>query len=288
MTRKHLAILLCLSTMLAAEEKCKKEEPPECGNFSLPTSQCPGPLVSFGQNVVDKGDVSLYLFANGFYGKHNYLNDIYPGIVWGIRDDLSLFLNFPFSPGNKDHDDRSKGLEDFSAELEWAFYSTSNAVSYTQATLVGNIAFPTGSGTKVPNTGYGSVSFFVGTTLNYSTVNWMVFTSYGALLTTTRHKTKFGDQIYYELGLERYFPSPCGWIYALLLEFDGIYSWKDRLKGEIDPDSGGNVIYLTPSLWISSKRFIFQFGVGYPIVQHLFGHQSKKFISFDINIGVKL
>ncbi len=150
------------------------------------------------------------------------------------------------------------------------------------------MTFPTGSGTKIPPTGFEAISFFLGATLNYSTVNWMVFTSYGGILTTTRHKTRFGNEIFYEFGLERYLPSPCGWIFAMMLEFNGVYSWKNKIKGTIDPDSGGNVIYLTPSLWFSSKRLIIQLGAGYPIVQHLFGSQPKKFISYDINIGVTL
>lgn len=115
-----------------------EEEPPKCGNFSLPTSQDPGRLASFGQNVVDKGDVTLFLFVDGYYGKHGYLNDIYPVILWGIRDDLSLFLNFPISPGYKEFHNHSAGLEDFSAQLEWAFYNKSTACYTLQATFVGN------------------------------------------------------------------------------------------------------------------------------------------------------
>lgn len=288
MKGKLIAPLLFLSALYAADEKSKKEEPPKLGNFSLPTSQEPGPLVSFGENIIDKGNVQLFLFADGFYGKNSYLNDIVPEIVWGIRDNLSLLIDFPFSPGNKEDRYHSSGLEDFTAQMEWAYYHTSTAISYTQATIVGGIGFPTGSGTKIPATGFGAVSFFFGPTLNYSTVNWMVFTSYEFILPTSHHKTKFGNQFFYQFGIERCLASPPGWIYAVMLEFDGAYSWKDRLKGKIDPDSGGNVIYLTPSIWISSKRLSFQFGVGYPVVQHLFGEQPKKFVSYDLKIGVTI
>lgn len=280
-----LLVSILLLSVLHAEEK---EEPPKCGNFSLPTSQQPSALVSFGQNIVDQGVVCLFWYIDGYYGKHGYLNDIFPGILWGIRDDLSLFINFPFSPGNKEFHHHSAGLEDFSAQLEWAFYSKSTCCSFTQATLVANVTAPTGSATKNPPTGFGSPGFFFGTTLNYSTVTWEVFTSYGYTLTTQRHRTKIGNSFLYEIGLERYLPSPCGWTFAVLLELDGVYSWKDKIKGKIDRSSGGNVIYLTPSLWFSSERTIIQIGVGYPIVQHLIGKQAKKFVSYDINIGVTL
>lgn len=277
---KKLFLLLLLPCFLLAKE----DEPPKEGNFSLKTSQAPGPLVSLGQNVVDKGDLLIFLFADAVVGKRGYTSEVIPNILWGITDKLSLFLGIPISPSNKEFENHSEGFGDFFAQLEWAFYNKSSSRSYTQATLVGNITLPSGSATKIPNTGFGSPSFFIGATLNYSTVNWMVFTSYGATLTTTRHKTKFGDQIFYEFGIERYLPSPCGWIFALVFEVDGAYAWKDRIKGHTDPDSGENIIYFTPSIWISSKHLIFQLGVG-PLVQHLYGHQPKKFLSADINLG---
>jgi hypothetical protein len=278
---KKLFSLLLLPSLLIAEEDPIKE-----GNFSLPTSQEPGPLVSFGENIVDKGDVQLFLFADAIIAKHGYTTEVIPSLLWGIRDNLSLFLNFPFSPGNKEFENRSSGLEDFSVQVEWAYYNKSTKRSFTQATLVANISFPTGSATKIPNTGFGSIGFFIGATLNYTAINWMVFTSYGATLTTTRHKTKFGDMLFYELGIERYLPSPCGWIFAVMFEIDGVYAWKDRIKGKTDPDSGGNIVFFTPSIWISSKKIIFQLGAG-PVVQHLFGHQPKRYLSADFNFGYK-
>jgi len=44
------------------------------GNFALPTSQQPSPLFSFGQNILDKGDIQALaqkqtntnLFVNGW------------------------------------------------------------------------------------------------------------------------------------------------------------------------------------------------------------------------------
>lgn len=285
MLKKLFPLLLFPGLLLAQRgEEPKKDEPPKEGNFSLKTSQEPGPLVSFGENIVDKGDVTLFLFADAILAKRGYLTDVVPSILWGIRDNLTLFLNFPFSPGNREFENHSSGLEDFFAQLEWAYYTKSTKCSSTQATLVGNISFPTGSALKMPNTGFGSIGFFIGATLNYTAINWMVFTSYGATLTTTRHRTKIGNQILYELGVERYLPSPCGWIFALMFEIDGVYAWKDRIKGQIDPNSGGNVIYFTPSIWISSKHLIFQLGAG-PVLDQLNGHQPKRYLSADLNLG---
>ena len=103
--------------------------PLEVGNFSLPTSQQPGPLVCFGENIIDKGQIQLFLFGDAFIGKNSYLTDAIPSILYGIRDDLSLFFNVPFSPRNKDKGYHSSGIEDIFVQLEYAFYNKSNTMS---------------------------------------------------------------------------------------------------------------------------------------------------------------
>lgn len=289
---KKLFLPLLLTCSLFGREvepkETKEPEPPEIGNFSLPLSQQVAPLVSFGQTLIGKGVAQVNLFADGYYGKDYYFHDIYPGVLWGITDDLALYLNFPVSPGNKDGTFRSDGIEDITAQVEWAFYSKSSAVSYTTATVVFLTSFPSGSLDKTPSTGYGSFSFFLGATLSYATVDWMFYTNYGMWLPTPRERYRVGDQFYYEFGVERHLPSPCGWIFAMQLEFDGIYYWKDRDHGEKVPDTGGNVAYLTPSLWFSNKKWVFQVGAGYPVIQHLFGDQSKTYLSVYLNIGYTL
>lgn len=256
------------------------------GNFSLPVSQQPGPLISFGENIINQGQVQFYLFADAVIGNHSYSTDVIPSLLYGIRNDLSIFFNVPFSPRNKDEHDHSSGLEDIFFQLEYALYTWNTIDAVNLATIVANVTFPTGSSTKDPPTGFGSSSFFIGATFNHTRADWFVFTSPGAILTTSKHGTKFGDQLLYQFGFGRNISSPPGWIFAWMVEFDGLYAWKNRIKGRIDPDSGGNTIYLTPSIWISSKRNILQLGLGYPILQHLFGNQLKSFLAIDFNWGI--
>jgi hypothetical protein len=71
-----------------------------------------------------------------------------------------------------------------------------------------------------------------------------------------------------------------------MIEFDGTYSEKNKIKGTTDPNSGGNVIFITPSIWLSSKRWIIQWGIGFPVIQNLNGHQNKIKYSIDYNLGV--
>ncbi len=269
-----------------ANQEEREKKPVPVGNFSLGTSQQPSPLISFGDNIIDKGQVQLLVLADALIGRKNYQTDVVPGVLYGINDVLSLFCKVPFSPGNKDKTMHSSGMEDVAAQLEYAFYNKNSSNSVDQATVLANVTFPTGSSTKTPPTGFGASSLFLGAAYNRTLVDWFFFTSYGATLTTSKHDTKFGDQFFYQSGLGRNIPSPKGWIFAWMVEFTGLYAKKNKIKGTIDPNSGGNTIFMTPSLWASSNRLIFQFGVGLPLTQHLYGDQSKKNYILSFNFGL--
>jgi hypothetical protein len=220
-----------------------------------------------------------------------YANLIEPNVVYGILDDLSVFLTVPINLRSRSGSSHSSGIEDISLQLEYGFCSKT-CLDYTlQATLVANVQFPSGSSSKDPPTGAGSFSYFLGTTFAYTSYNWYAFVSPGVDLTTTHHRTKFGNSYLYQWGFARYIKqlSPRGWIFDLMIEFDGTYSEKDKIHGSTDPNSGGNSIFVTPSIWLSSKRWILQWGMGFPIVQNLNGRQEKikYLIAFNLGIAVR-
>lgn len=261
------------------------EKPPEIGNLSLPASQQPSGLYGFGGNIIDKGEVQVYLFADGYFGRKKIETDLLPYVLFGITESFSVLFTFPYSPYNQDDKNKSCGLKDCFVQLEYAFYNKSTYSYVDQATLVGNITVPTGSSKKNPHTGFGSTSFFIGATYSRTTPDWLVFAAPGAMLTTSEHGTKFGDFFLYQLGFGKNMPSPPGWIYAWILEFDGQYTKKDRIKGVTDKNSGGNSIFVTPSIWISSREMLLQFGVSLPINQNLFGKQNKFDWGFNFNFA---
>jgi hypothetical protein len=127
---------------------------------------------------------------------------------------------------------------------------------------------------------------FVGATFNRTYVDWFAFTSYGATLPTRDGTTHFGDQFFYEYGVGRNICSiEKSWIFAWMVEGTGQYSQKNTIEGIIDQNSGGNLFYVTPSIWISSKSLIFQLGIGWAVAQHLFGNQKDFTYSVVANVG---
>lgn len=267
------------------KDKDDDEEPLKIGNFALPGSQQPGPLVGFGQSIIDKGQQQIYLSGAAFIGKHSYHSEIIATYIYGITDEFSIHLDVPYEPANKDGPNKSSGFSDLAVQLEYAYYSKSEKCWSEQATIVGAVFFPNGSREKDPSTGHGSPSFFAGLTYNHTAIDWLYFGAAGMLLTTKNKDYRAGYGFLYQGGIGRNICSPPGWIYAGILEFIGEYECTDIIFDATDPDSGGNVISIVPSIWISSDNLILQLGVGYAVVEHLFGDQRKQPFSTYFNFG---
>ena len=282
-----LHALMCMTYALWGHEE-ETVQPPSLGNFSVPAASQIAPLIGFGQLII--GAKALLPQLSGSYARahDDYTHLITPSVIYGIRDDLSLFLAAPFTPRSREKNAHAAGLEDMLLQGEYAFFSVSRANYNLQATVVANVQFPTGSNKKTPPTGNGSFTYFLGATFSFLSPYWYAFASTGADLTTQHDGKKFGNAYLYQWGFAKYIAqlSPKGWIFELMLEFDGTYTKKDKIHGATDPDSGGNTLLITPSIWLSSKRWIFQWGVALPLLQNLNGHQEKLQYIIAYNLGI--
>ncbi len=288
-----LLLILFNSVIFASledeDKNDKKDDPIKQGNFSLPGSQQPGPLVSFGEHIIAKGKVQLYLQADDFAGKNKHLVDALPGILYGIADNFSVFLSFPMAIDFRYGNNHSSGIEDIFLSFEYAYYNTKSKHSVSQGTILGTVFFPSGIITKEPSTGNGAVSFFIGTTFNKTYTEWFFFGSPGALFPTTNGGTRIGNEYDYQLGFGRNIKSvPDKYIFAWMVEMDGAYFERDRINGILNPNSGGNLVYVTPSIWYSTKKLIFQVGVGGVLTQHWLGNQTPEKYLITANLGCSL
>ena len=258
-----LNFLISFDYILYADGGLEKETPYPIGNFSLPISQQPGCLFGLGQRIVEKNDSIIGVFPTILKGKKKNLTIVDPYILYGIRNDLSFLLNIPIDVRAKNNDNHSSGISDLFPVLEYAYYDKPTRTTYDQATIVGGVTLSTGSSAKVPNTGFGSSAFFLGFTGFRLTERFYYFGSAGTLQTTTdNYKNKFGSYYLYQFGGSVNLGDWVdGWIFALGLEFNGIFTERDKIAGITNPNSGGNVIFLGPSFWASSKEFILQIGL---------------------------
>ncbi len=123
-------------------------------------------------------------------------------------------------------------------------------------------------------------------TYNRTYVDWLGFVSPGVLLTTSSNNVRLGSQFLYQAGIGRNIFAVSGQsILFGLLEFDGQYTEKEQLLGRDNPNSGGNVISLIPSISFSTKNTMTQVGVGFPIIQALYGNQKKMNYFIEANFA---
>lgn len=275
------------------------EEPPSIGNFALPDSQQPGPFVSFGQNIIDKGQL-LAQFIPGYTHTETQinLNGSYAAI-YGISDNASVLLSIPYALSNAGANPNQIGVNSLAVNLEYAFYTHSTEVYSDQATVVFAPTFPVFSNTnqyeqkisfKAQKIGIGqmrsgssvnSTTYFFGTTYERTTVDWYLFAAPGVTISApatdaqTNIKYQDGTQYYSNIGIGHHIKSvPDHYLVAGLVELSDQYTGKASANGSVDPNTGGNIFMVTPSLMFSSPRWMFQLGISLPISQSWYGDQS--------------
>jgi len=279
----------CLCHMTQAKENDEDlSEEIRIGNFALPGSQRPGPLLGIGQNIIDKNLLMGFVTQSFLYGKHRNFTLTLPELLYGIRDDLSILLGLPIAVKSKDGPNSSSGVGDFTAQLEYLFYHTDKPKVTTFATVLGSMSFPTGNYKKNPPAGLGSPSFFLGLVYVHLATDWYYYTSYGAFFGTKHKNNKPGHHFVYQAGLGKNIAYKTKkWLLTWVLELSGTYEQKNKTNGITDNNSGGNTLFLCPSLWFSTQDLILQLGVTPIIQQHRFGNQFKDHVFVSFLMGWK-
>lgn len=271
-----------------------KIEQLKIGNLALPSSQEPGPLIGFGQNMLDQGNLQLFCYVDYLNGYNKNFTTIMPELLYGIRDNFSILIELPIAVSFDLNDETYQGLQDLLVQLEYAVFDQAKNDATNQITLVGNVSFPTGAQPGIHQQNFGSASFhaitfFLGTTISHMDEIWYPFISTGAQITTANNQqTKLGNQILYQAGLSRNIHAQADkYIFNVTIECDGRYKEKNKTNGVIDANSGGHQILLGPSLWFSTLHATFQAGISWVIYEVLNGTQNKNNYYISAVLGYK-
>ncbi len=270
------------------------------GNLALPPSQQVGPLIGFGQNVVDQGDFAAYVFFDHLHGNQSTSTEMIPSILYGVTDDFSLFISSLVQLNNREHNvHQSAEVKNFLVQCEYGFYTYEQPTYTDAATIVGNVIFPTRSidfssaddgttNSKMQNAKLNTPSFFLGLTASRTTVDWYLWASLGSLFTvTSSNRSKLGNQCILQCGLGRNIPTPPSWILLGQVEFSALFDQKNKIMGATVPDSGSTLVYFGPSLWASNKDWAFQAGILFPIYQYSNDDQNRNHYLAAANVGLK-
>jgi len=258
------------------------------GNLALSSSQQAGPLFAFGQNIIDKHDRQLFAYADITKGMGKNFVQMVPSFLYGITDNTSFFCSLPVTRQRLDGD-FSSGFKDLLVQFEYEFYTHKERTLIDEATVVGSVILPTGSGSKNPNTGFGAPAFFLGATLSRTEIDWYFFASPGVVITTTNNERRYGNQYLLQCGVGRNIPTSPDTILTGMVELNGIFVNDTKINGLVVIDSSliSAGVYLCPSIWFSSKKIIVQGGIAIPLFQQVTDHQIKNDYVLAVNFGVK-
>lgn len=281
-------LLLLISRMGAAIAQL-----PTIGNFSLPTSQQPGPFVSFGQNIVDKNQLIVAFNPSYAYSKGQSVLEGTPSVLYGITDSASILLTVPYAIRYINGTQNLSGIGDLALDLEYAFYNHDSLKYSDQATFVFSPTFPvsnlssvskktnpharvSGFSKKNAPSNFDAFSYFIGTTYSRTYSDWYAYMAPGVLFIDKTDSIAQGTQYYYNGGVGRQINTAENkYIFFGLLELNGQYSDKTKLASQVLPNTGGSILYATPSLWLSTPKMIAQIGISLPLAQSWYGNQSK-------------
>lgn len=192
-----LLFLLLVGSTCAAE----LTEPPRIGNFALTGSQQPGQFLSFGANILDKGQSQFSMMATDYHGPSHCQATLAPAYLYGLTENASILLQLPYAVRYKEGTQHSSSIADALVQFESAFFNHKTAYFEDQATIVTGLFLPTGDHDKNPPTGTGSTSLLVGATFTRTYIDWVYFTSLGMQWNTRYDEFKPGNQFIYQLGL---------------------------------------------------------------------------------------
>lgn len=283
-----LLILCTVSTTFSIRFPCPYEaqqraadieKKPEFKNF-LPAIF---PMFSLGNRMMPKGRFAATERFVYQKNEHSSASLLVPTFRYGITDKLTVRGHLPIFVDRTVGTKSSDGTSNLVGVFEYSLlkYRDKEANKEYQANFIAGMDFKTAKTDVKPSLGYGGTSFFVGTTGSSLSKEWYTFYSVAGTFSTTYKKQHPGSQFLYEIGAGYIIKHSILHNICVLLEMDGILSDKDKLNHAANPDSGGNIIYLGPSVEYRYWTFLVAAGIQFPIVQHLNGDQDKRNFRFS-------
>jgi hypothetical protein len=259
------------------------------GNLAVVGTMQPAPFLGFGETIINQYDALFGVYSSILWGKRAHSAVVMPYLIYGFRNDVSLFLAFPTAASLTSDQFKSTGSHDMIFQIEYAFYQKEYYTSTNQFSLVTAVYLPTGDELKEPATGFGSPSFFLGIVADRLSTEWYCYNSYGVLFTTkSEHDIKSGNQFFYEGGLGKNIAyAPDRWTLLWLLEFSGLYVQKGTSIRVPNQEASFNMIMVGPSLWFSTNRMFLQVGIAPVVHQHLGEGERKHSFFAGCDIAVR-
>lgn len=215
---------------------------------------------------------------------------------YGLTRDVTLGVHLPYvtrndiieasetDVGEIEHLGDSSGLGSLTLYALWRVYE--DAATDTNFGLIGGFNLPTGEDNKVADTGEtfetefqpsdGSFDEFAGVAWSRSIGKVSVAASTIYTLTGKgTQSTNLGDSWTYNAGAGYSLGEHAEMGWNAVLELNGGWRAREKVDGDVDPNSGGSWLYLSPGVTVTGHSWTAYASWGYPIDKSINGVQDK-------------
>lgn len=246
------------------------------------------PVFSLGPETIWEGGVGIELQFEFEDAGGEERAVLHYEIIYGLTANLSLTLEVPLVLERKEDGQTEHGPGDLEIRGKYQFFKKDMLGAQHKMAGILGVKAPTGDHDAKPPLGSGTTDILFGASYGYESRTWYHF-----LTTRYRWRTQSGSRdpgdrlsIDGAIGF-RPFQTEYGELDAVfLLEMNAEFKFKDELRGTRLANTGGNTLWLGPTMLISpNPQWMFKGGIQFPVYEHLNGDQEQS--EFRMLFGVE-
>ncbi len=235
------------------------------------------PVFGIGPETIYKGGVGIELGYD-----YDDLGDrkdqrLHTELIYGVTKDLSLTLEAPTLLRRETRLGSASGLGDILLRGKYRFWNRNRLGASERASLLLGVKFPTGAHHGSVPRGSGSFDALAGLSVAHESRRWYGFGTFRYVLRTKHDGLERGDEILFDVagGFRPWLTEYLQPDLVLLLEFNGEWQDRDRLRGSRLGGTGGFVGWLGPTALLSYRNWMLKTGVQLPVANDLNGGQKR-------------
>jgi hypothetical protein len=252
------------------------------------------PIFGLGPHTIFKGGVGVEVEIEGEKasgsGEEEKEYVLHTEILYGITTDLAATLAFPLVLDKTTEtgglEQSSSGPGDLGMRLKYRFWRRDRPGLQDAAAVVVGLELPTGDDDASPRLGSGSTDYLVGLTAARESLVWYYFGDVRYRLNTENDGLKIGDRFFADLAIGVRL-RPTEYLkpdLVLLAELNGESRQRNELYGVDLDNTGGYLLFLSPSFFLTYRNWALKGGVQLPIHQGLHGDQPEEDYRFKLAV----
>ncbi len=255
------------------------------------------PIFGLGPHTIYKGGFGLEMeferesASNSNEKEKNLV--LHNEIIYGLTEDLAITLALPYVLDHKldaeSIEKSSSGLSDISLRVKYRFWRRDRPGVQDAAAFMIGIKFPTGDADKSPRLGSGSTDFLFGLAAGRESLLWYYFGDIRYRMKTKGSASlKVGDRFFADVAIGIR-PWPAEYLKPDLVILAEL-NWETLMRNEFDgldvSNSGGNLLFLSPSFFLTYRNWAVKGGVQIPLHQNLYGSQPGEAYRFKLAVEI--